>query len=160
MTATVADDVLTLTYDKEQDPTSTPAVSAFAVAVTSWSGGSPQPRGVSGVEVSGRTVTLTLASAVQFGDTVTVTYTVPGTNPVRGLNGRQADPLDAHAAQNDTEARDGEYHRRLFRLQYREQLVARPVVAVLVVFDRGVTGVRDRRPRGDQRGGDGASRYA
>ena len=140
VTATVADKVLTLTYDKELDPTSTPAVSAFAVAVTSWSGGSPQPRDVSEVEVSGRTVTLTLASAALFGDTVTVTYTVPGTNPVLGLNGIEAESLVAHAVQNDTKRAKVSITGVFSGSNIENNLVIAPVVAVLVVFDKPVTG--------------------
>ena len=140
VTATVADDVLTLTYNKELDPTSTPTVSAFEVAVTKWSGGSPQSRGVSGVEVSGRTVTLTLASAALFGDTVTVTYTVPEANPVRGLNGIEADPLVAHAVQNDTKRAKVSITGVFTGSNIENNLVIAPVVAVLVVFDKPVTG--------------------
>ena len=140
VTATVADDVLTLTYNKELDPTSTPTVSAFPVAVTKWSGGSPQSRGVSGVEVSGRTVTLTLASAALFGDTVTVTYTVPEANPVRGLNGIEADPLVAHAVQNDTKRAKVSITGVFTGSNIENNLVIAPVVAVLVVFDKPVTG--------------------
>ena len=45
---------------------------------------------VSTVTVSGRTVTLTLATAVTHGQVVTVSYTVPDTNPVPGR--RRATP--------------------------------------------------------------------
>ena len=43
--------------------------------------------GTGTVSVSGTTVTVTLAGAVAAGETVTVRYTRPGTNPLRGTNG-------------------------------------------------------------------------
>lgn len=58
----------------------TPAASAFAV-----SGG----KTVSTVAVSGSTVTLTVSSAYTYGDTITVTYTKPGTSPLQDAAGNQ-----------------------------------------------------------------------
>ena len=70
-TARADGEALTLTYDEALDGDSTPATTAFQVSV----GGAG--RGVDGVDVSGSVVTLTLASAVAFGDTVTVSYSCP-----------------------------------------------------------------------------------
>jgi hypothetical protein len=58
----------------------TPAASAFAV-----SGG----KTVSSVARSGATITLTCSAAYAFGDTITVTYTKPGTNMLQDAAGNQ-----------------------------------------------------------------------
>ena len=67
---------LVLTYAEDLDESSVPATSEYAVSVA---GGTSAPP--STVAVSGKTVTL--ASAVMSGQTVTVSYTVPGTNLLR-----------------------------------------------------------------------------
>ncbi len=61
-----------LTYDRALDPAHVPATGAFAVEVNDTA------RAVTAVAVSGTTVTLTLASAVGLGDTITLAYTPPG----------------------------------------------------------------------------------
>ncbi len=75
--ANVNGESLTLTFGEPLDGGSVPAPSAFSVTV----GGAA--RGVSDVSMSGNSVTLTLVSAVVFGETITVGYTVP-----TGANGR------------------------------------------------------------------------
>ena len=77
---------LVLTYDETLDAASVPAPDDFVV----WVDGSPV--GVNGVSVSGLTVTLTLATAVQAGQTATVGYT-PGDNPIQDAAGNDAAPL-------------------------------------------------------------------
>lgn len=62
-----------------------PPVSAFNVNVNSTS------RNVTSVVVSGTKVTLTLASAVAFGDAVTVEYTKPSSSPLQSASGAQAE---------------------------------------------------------------------
>ena len=71
--ATVNGSALTITFSETLDTRAVakPAASAFAVKVNSTA------RTVNAVAVSGTTVTLTLASAVSDGDTVTVSYTQP-----------------------------------------------------------------------------------
>ena len=71
--ASVNGNVLTVTMTKALDEASVPAASAFTV-----SGGHT----VSGVTVSGETVTLTLTSVVGPDETVTVSYAVPGSGSV------------------------------------------------------------------------------
>ena len=90
---------LTLTYDESLDGDSVSATTAFEVTV----GGAG--RGVDRVAVSGSEVTLTLASAVAFGDTVTVSYTAPSDESVariRDLAGNAAPSFSGQAADNDT----------------------------------------------------------
>ncbi len=87
---------LKLNYNEALDTGSTPATSAFSVSVA---GTAQTPTGVA---VSGQTVTLTLGTAATAGQTVTVSYTVPGTNPIQNMAGRDADALSSQAATNVT----------------------------------------------------------
>ena len=71
---------LTLEFSNTLDATSRPARSAFEVKVrgTAVSLSSSNP-----VSISGSTVTLRLSSPITAGDTVTVSYTEPATNPIK-----------------------------------------------------------------------------
>ena len=95
-TATMNGTALVLTYDEDLDDTSTPATSAYAVTVAG------SDRTVSSVSIGGSSVTLTLASAVTAGETVTVSYTVPSTNPVQDAAGLDAAALTDEAVTNNT----------------------------------------------------------
>ena len=94
-TAEVNGATLVLTYNEPLDETSTPAAGDFSVT----SAGSAVS--LSGVEVSGSQVTLTLASPVDVDDTVTLTYT-PGTNPIRDTAELSAAALSGHSVVNNT----------------------------------------------------------
>ena len=83
-TAVVDADTLTLTYDEKLDERKTPATSAFTVT----SAGSSVS--VDSVDVSGEEVTLTLGSSVSRSDTVTVTYTVPGSDAITNAGDLEA----------------------------------------------------------------------
>ena len=89
------DDEVYLIYSENLNTTA-PANTAFSVAVDGGTGVNP-----TGVSVSEDVVTLTLASEVARGATVTVTYTTPLTNPIRDLSGKEAEdfgPLTASPA--------------------------------------------------------------
>ena len=73
---TVNGSTLVLTYNEALDGGSVPAAGAFVVTAD----GSAIT--VNGVSVAGSTVTLTLATAVEAGQTVTLAYT-PDTNPIQ-----------------------------------------------------------------------------
>ena len=94
-TATVDGTSLVLTYDEPLDEDSAPAASAYSVTVGS---NSAAP---SAVAVSGSTVTLTLAKAAASGDTVTLAYTVPSSNPVQDAVGNDAAALSSQAVTNE-----------------------------------------------------------
>ncbi len=81
---------LTLTFSETLDPGSEPAPGAFSVTVDG-TGQTP-----TGVAISGKTVTLTLGTAVTSGQTVTVSYTVPTSNPLQG-GGKPAVGFSNHA---------------------------------------------------------------
>ena len=101
--ATVDGATLTITFDEPLDAGETLENSAFAVTVAGSS------RGVDTVSVSGSAVTLTLASAVAAGETVTVDYTVPtgqSTNKLQDTSGNAAASFSGQAATNNTQAAD------------------------------------------------------
>ncbi len=98
-TATVDGTSLVLTYNEALDTSSEPATSAYSVSVNSGAGAAP-----SSVDVSGMTVTLTLGTAVTAGQTVTVTYTVPPSNPVQDAAGNDVAALTNESVTNNTNA--------------------------------------------------------
>ena len=89
---------LELFYDKDLDGGSEPAPSAFTVTVDG------APRAVAAVSVDATKVTLTLASAVRAGETVRVSYTVPGTDPLQDEAMNPAAPFAGHPVTNETPA--------------------------------------------------------
>ena len=86
---------LTLTYNELLDSNSRPAGSAFNVQVESVR------RTVNSVSVSGTSVELTLASAVEQGESVTFSYTAPNTNPIQDTSGNDAADLTDESVDND-----------------------------------------------------------
>ena len=91
---------LTLTYDSWIEGMSDPSASAFTMA------GGSQSRTVSAVLVSRNTLELTLAPAVEHGETgITVSYTVPtgmGASPIQDSAGNDAEALVSHPVTNET----------------------------------------------------------
>ena len=105
-TATVDGTSLVLTYDETLDEDSTPLASAYSVTVA---GTSAAP---SSVSISGMAVTLTLASTVIAGETVTVSYTVPtgtGATPVQDEAGNDAAALSNESVTNNTVNNEPEF---------------------------------------------------
>ena len=89
---------LVLPYYEDLDESSVPATSAYTVTVDGTE------VTVSGVEISGDEVTLTLGTAAIAGQTVTVSYTVPTSDPVRDESGLDAPGFAAadHRVSNKT----------------------------------------------------------
>jgi uncharacterized repeat protein (TIGR02059 family) len=83
-TATVNSSTLTLTYNEALDGASDPAGGAYTVTVNGVQ------RTVNSADANGTTVTLTLASPVVNGETVAISYAVPGTNPIQDVAGNDA----------------------------------------------------------------------
>ena len=81
---------LTITFSEDLIETAAPANTAFTVKLDGATTGT-NPMAVS---ISGSVVTLTLASAVTPGQTVTVSYAKPTTNPLKDLSSREADSFD------------------------------------------------------------------
>ena len=94
--ATVSGTVLKLQFDEPLDTASRPAAAAFAVSVAG------STASVSAVAVSGDMVTLTLASAVGRGESVTIGYTAPAANPIQDVSGNDAGGLSAVSVANLT----------------------------------------------------------
>ena len=87
---------LVLTYSETLDPDSTPDGDAFLVSID---GAGTAPYGAS---VSGATVTLSLGTQARFGETVTVSYDVPSSDPIRDVAGNAAPPLANRAVTNNS----------------------------------------------------------
>ena len=97
--ASVDGATLTLTFDEQLDIGEAPDRSAFAVTVAG------SGRGVDTVAVSGSAVTLTLVTAVEVGDAVTVAYTAPtddATARLQDLVGNAAASFSGQAVTNNT----------------------------------------------------------
>ena len=97
--AAVGAATLTLTYNEDLDTGVTPPASAFAVIV------GDATRSLDSVSVSGTAVTLTLATAVESGDMVTVDYTVPtgeSANKLQDASGNAAESFSGQAVTNNT----------------------------------------------------------
>ena len=95
--ATVDGAALTLTYNNDLDEGVTLPASAFTVTVAA------NTRSVSDVSVSGRAVTLTLASAVEAGEAVGVSYAKPdGSSFIRDTLGNRAGSFSGETATNNT----------------------------------------------------------
>ena len=84
---------ITLTYAKSLDGNSTPATSAFTVEAADQ-GQAASPITVNSADISGRAVILTLASEVRIGQTVTLDYDAPNTDPVQDISGLDAANLN------------------------------------------------------------------
>ncbi|MXY16825.1 MAG: hypothetical protein F4057_08085 [Acidobacteria bacterium] len=96
--ATVNGNQLVLTFAEDLDTNSKPAASAFTVYVDGGAGANP-----SSVDtISGDDVTLTLATAVTSGQTVTLDYAVPGTNPLRDESELDAPGFTGQTVTNNT----------------------------------------------------------
>ncbi len=94
--AAVNGTALTVTFDENLDTSSLPAGSAFTV-----SGGRT---GTGTVSVSGGIASVTLDTAVAAGETVTVSYAAPGTNPLQDAAGNDVDDFSGEAVTNNTPA--------------------------------------------------------
>lgn len=87
ISAVVSGNILTLQYDEALDSGSTPDETDFQVQVNF------APTNVALVSVAGSQVVLTLASVPATFDTVSVSYTVPASNPTQDTTGNDAAQL-------------------------------------------------------------------
>jgi len=95
-TASVNGNTLTLTYNEALNAASDAAPSSFVINVN----GSPVT--VNSVNAGGTAVVLSLAAPVLFGQTVTVSYTPPASNPTEDVAGNDAVALSAVVVNNVT----------------------------------------------------------
>ncbi|MBP2314769.1 SwmB domain-containing protein [Azospirillum soli] len=99
--ATVSGKTLVLTYDEALDATSMPAGLSFSV----MAGNTPVPVAGVAIDGPGKTVTLTLGTAVTAGQAVTVAYDAasnPPTSVIQDSAGNDAATLNATAVTNNT----------------------------------------------------------
>ena len=82
--ATVNGTTVVLTYNKPLDGASTPSSTAFVLRVAG------DPVSINEVSVDGSEVTLTLAAPVPAGQTVSLDYTAPMSNPIQDASGNKA----------------------------------------------------------------------
>ena len=95
--AAVDEATLTLTYNQDLDEGARLPTSAFTVTVAN------NTRSVSSVSVASRAVTLTLASAVEAGEIVTVRYAKPdGSGFIRDTRGNVAGSFSGETVTNNT----------------------------------------------------------
>ena len=101
--------IITLTYSEDLDEDSDVATGAFTVR-KSIETGRWLLIGVDSVAVDGRTVTLTLASKIEAGDAVTVTYDMPSgaADKVRDMAGNEVAGVSARAVTNNVGVTDGD----------------------------------------------------
>ena len=87
--AKVEGKTLTVTFDENLDTASAPAGSAFTVTIAAPDGTARTIAGTGTAALSGRTATVTLASAIAHAsdEKVTLSYTKPSTNPLRDAHG-------------------------------------------------------------------------
>jgi uncharacterized repeat protein (TIGR02059 family) len=90
-----APSTLLINFDQILNTSYVPAASSFTVNVNSAS------RSITAVSVSGNTVSLTLSSAIQFGDVITASYTKPASNPIQNAGGYQAATMSAQSVSNN-----------------------------------------------------------
>ena len=93
--STIDASTLVLTYDENLDATSVPSASDFTVVVET------QTLTINSVAIQNNTVTLTLAVAVNQGDTGTISYT-SGVNPIRDTSSNNVANLINRALVNNT----------------------------------------------------------
>ena len=102
VSASVNANALTLTFDEALAPGSAPPGSAWEVTATPPGGTAQTIAGTGTTGISGRTATVTLASAVGPDDAVTLSYTKPATSPLSGLSANRLDSFTGRTVTNDT----------------------------------------------------------
>ena len=149
--ATVNGASLVLTYDEDLDESSVPPRDAFTVSVA---GAARALAAADPVDVSGKTVTLTLAAAVTDRQTVTLTYRVPtGTDPmpIRDTAEINAAALAGQKVTNESDDTTGP--------EYVSASVAEAGTSLTIVFDETLDAEEANLPAAARfavRAGDGA----
>ena len=98
VSAEVDGTTLTVEFSENLKTTSVPAPGDFHVTVA----GSRRNVASGGVAIAGAKVTLTLASAVSYGETVLVRYTKPSSNPLQSAGGTDVATFADQAVTNTT----------------------------------------------------------
>ena len=110
---------LTIDFDDALDPDSVPAAGAFTVKIRpGFDGPEEDTIAVSGVDISGSTVTLTLSSSFVHGRTVTVSYTPPDSNRLRDIPGNDVAEFTDRRVTNNAPPRGDTIQLELVRGPY------------------------------------------
>lgn len=133
--ASVAGNLVTLTFNEALDANSTPRSTQFVVTVAD------SPRTISNVAVSGATVTLTLSSAVTSGQTVKVSY-FGGTPALKDLAGNIAEQFANYTVSNVTSSVtpvSGSFSGKVVAIAFSQTLSASnlPSVSQFTVYVNG-----------------------
>ncbi|MBK7713171.1 MAG: DUF4990 domain-containing protein [Bacteroidales bacterium] len=88
--------LLSMSYDLALNNKIVPAASSFVVSVNS------QSRTINSFSVADKKVTLTISSAVKYGDVITLSYTKPSTNPLQTSSGGQVESFSGKSVTNNT----------------------------------------------------------
>lgn len=91
----VTPNVVQLFFDLFLDATSVPPVSAFDLNING------QSKTINIVQISGPEVRLQLPDSIEFGNTVTISYTMPGTDNIRSVYGKEASSFSNKQVQNN-----------------------------------------------------------
>ena len=97
VSGTIDGTALTLTFSEALDETSVPAAGDFSVSVAGATATAP-----ASLSLSGDTMTFALATAVTSGQTVTIAYTKPASDPIKDPAGNEADSFTAIEVTNNT----------------------------------------------------------
>ena len=123
--ATVDGTTLVITHSEDLNTGSAPPAGAYTVKVD---GNGTTP---SSVSVGTRTVTLTLATPVIHGETVTVRYRAPAGNPLQDISGLEVPDFNNFPVDNNTQAiyrgptfTDGPTTTRVFEETFSDETVA------------------------------------
>ena len=100
--AAVDGTALTVTLNELLNWRSSPVGSAFTVSATPSGGSARTIAGTGTVAISGKAVTVTLASAVASGETVTVAYTKPASGSVQDAAGNPLATFTGRSVTNNT----------------------------------------------------------
>ena len=96
--------ILQVGFNEDLDTGSRPAGAAFVVSATPSGGTARTINGTGTAGIAGKLVAVNLASAVRHGETVTVSYTKPTTNPLQDAAGNDVATFTGQSATNNTPA--------------------------------------------------------
>jgi len=120
----VADDLLVITMSENMDESIVSATTVFTVD-------DGAANAVTNVDIAGPLIKLTLTNSIGAGDTVTVAYTKPGSNPLSDISGNEAESWSAESVTNNS----AQY------IEYTNVLVATPAETI---YTDGTTSVRKK----------------
>ena len=121
---------MTLRFSEDLDTDSTPDASAFTVTAN---GVAVAVASTDGVTVSGSTVMLKLVGSAAAGDTVTLDYAKPDTDPIQDVSGNDAAAIQGSSVNNNSTAPvvsiESVHTEHMMRMAHPEMRVTRSVAS-------------------------------